>query len=130
MRLPSSCRTCPGSNGSIMLWAAAMRRIHLSLLMLIFWLLVVLDDDLGKDGRAVLGLTGNAGSHLAGDIAVDRGNGPIRIGDHGGLARICLLADADVERQAAQELHVVVLAHLLAAAAAEDVLRVAAVRAD
>jgi hypothetical protein len=36
MRWPSAAwRTCPGSNGSIMPCSVAMRRIHLSLLMLI-----------------------------------------------------------------------------------------------
>src|SRR4051812_7777183 len=35
MRRPSTERTCPASYGSIMRWASAMRRIHLSALMLI-----------------------------------------------------------------------------------------------
>src|SRR4051812_41521255 len=98
MRLPSTERTWPGSNGSIMPCASAMRRIHLSLLMLMGLpgrLLVVLDDDLREHGRAVLALACDARGHAPGAVAVDRRDRTVRIGHHGGLARIGLLADAD-----------------------------------
>src|SRR4029079_16156023 len=104
---------------------AAMRRIHLSLLMLIF-ASVVLDDDFREQRGTIFRLPGDARGHLAGDVAIDGRDRPFRIGPHGGLARIRLLSDADVERKSAQEFHVVVLAHLLPAAGAEDVLGVPA----
>src|SRR5258706_9679138 len=129
MRLPSTSRTWPASKGSIIPWAAAIRRIHLSLLMLIAFS-VVLDDDLGEYRRAVLRLARDARGHLARDVAVDGGDRALGVRNHAGLAGIGLLADADVERQRAEEFHVVVLAHLLAAAGAEDVLGVPALRAD
>src|SRR5690242_6619524 len=163
MRLPSTERTWPGSNGSIMRCSCAMRRIHLSLLMLMApcpwsravcaWAaggierrlvvrsndrpggparvpLVILDDDFRKYGGPVLRLLRDARGDLAGDVAVDRGDRPFRIGDDRGLARIGLLADPDVEREAPEHLHVVVLRHLLRPAGAEDMLRVAAMGAD
>src|SRR5258706_13160179 len=110
MRLPSTERTCPGSKGSIIPWLAAMRRIHLSLLMLIA-LSVVLDNDLGEHGRAVLRLARDARRHLARDVAVDGGDRTVGVRDHGGLAGVGRLADAAVEGQRAQDLHVVALSH-------------------
>ena len=69
------------------------------------------------------GLAARSPGRSARDLAVG-------IGDDRRPAGVRLLADADVERQPAQERHVVVAAHLLRAALAEDVLGVPAVRAD
>ena len=68
--------------------------------------------------------------HTAGDVAVAGGDGPFRLGHDGGRSRVGFLADADVERQRAQERQAVFLGHLLAAAAAENGLGMTAVRAD
>ena len=54
----------------------------------------------------------------------------VRIGDDRRAPGIRLLANVDVERKPAQERHVVIGAHLLAAALSEDRLRVPAIRAD
>src|ERR1700752_4976164 len=78
----------------------------------------------------ILGLPRDEYRRLARYFAIDVGNLPVWIRDHRWPAGVGLLADVDIERQRAEERHVVVLAHLLAAALAEDVLDMPAVRAD
>src|SRR5437868_2646010 len=90
----------------------------------------VLYNDVGKLRRHVASPLGDMDRHLARDRAVDLRNPSVRVRHDGGLARVGLLADADVERQAAQHVDAVFLAHPLAAACSEDMLFVAAVRAD
>ena len=77
--------------------------------------------------REIRRLLGDRDRHLARDVAVDLRDLAVGIGDHGRPAGVRLLADADVERQRAQERHLVVVAHPLRAALAEDVLGVPAV---
>src|SRR5713101_3529496 len=64
------------------------------------------------------------------DRPVDFRRPALGIGDHGRLARVGVLADIDVERQGPEKLGAVFPAHALGAALPEDVLLVAAVRAD
>ena len=54
----------------------------------------------------------------------------MRLGRNRGRARIHLLADTDIERQLAQHIDAVLLRHALSASGAENVLFMAAVRAD
>src|SRR5689334_2613774 len=90
----------------------------------------VLYDDLRERRGVVLRPLGDLDRHAAGDLLVDLRRAPVRVGHHGRTAGIGLLADMDVERQRPQQIDVVVLAHFLRAALAEDVLLVAALRAD
>ena len=133
--------TWPGSNGSIMPCSSAMRRIHLSDLMLTWCTFPLRTAEDGASGehtcsRQPLPAGGQAATarsaprssqpqrlvarparqpagRIAGDVAITRGQ--VRIGHrrHGRLAAVGLLADADVQRQAAQQRHVVLLAHAL-----------------
>ena len=59
-------------------------------------------------------------------MPVDLGDRTVRVADDGGLPRVGLLANANVEWKRAEVLDVVFLGHALAAALAEDVLGVAA----
>jgi hypothetical protein len=60
------------------------------------------------------------------DLFVCPGDGAVRVSYHRRISGICLLTDADVQRQAAQEFHVVIGAHLFAAARTKDMFFVAA----
>src|SRR5437773_12249476 len=64
------------------------------------------------------------------DRPVDLRRPTLRVGHHGRLARIRLLADCDVERQRAEQLGAVLAAHALGPALPEDVLLVTALGAD
>src|SRR5712671_8015971 len=102
MRWPFTSFTWPGSNGSIMRCSAAMRRIHLSDLMLIGARPrsgVLGDDDVRKlRGHVPRGLR-DLHREPAPDRPVDVRRPTVRVGDHGRLARVRLLTDGDVERQ-------------------------------
>src|SRR6185369_15017618 len=85
-----------------------------------------------EEGLRIRG--GRADAHPGGDRAGDRGQGASRrpglaLGD-GRHADVASLADRDVERDAAEEVDLVLLAEALAAAAPEDLGELAAVRAD
>src|SRR5690554_4633773 len=90
----------------------------------------VLDDDLGKLVGHVLGLLGDADRDLASDFAVDGGDAPVGRGVHRRGAGTRFSTDLHVQWQRAEEGHVVVGAHLLAAPRAEDAFLVAAVGTD
>src|SRR5579859_1201120 len=90
----------------------------------------ILDHDLGKHRAMVLGQFADAGRHFARDFLVDLRRTAVGLGDHGGPAGIGLFANLDVERQAAKDVHLVVLAHARGPSVAKDVLLVAAVGAD
>src|SRR5207237_3666950 len=90
----------------------------------------VLDDDVGKLAREIFGSLGDEHGRLAGDFLVDRRDLAVWVGDHGRPAGVSLLADLDVERQAAEERHLIVRAHALGAALAEDRFGMTAIRAD
>src|SRR5947207_5790360 len=90
----------------------------------------ILDDDAWKLGREILGLLRDENCGLARDLAIDVRDPAVRIGDDRRAAGVRLLANVDVERKPAQERHVVIGAHLLAAALSENRLRVPAIRAD
>src|SRR6266568_5303159 len=104
MRWPLSSFTCPGSKGSIMRRSAAIRRIHLSDLMLIGGEPsgVLGHDDVRKLRGHVPGGLRDLDRKPAPDRAVDLRRPTLRVGNHGRLARIRLLADCDVERQRAE----------------------------
>src|SRR5260370_1158474 len=110
--------------------SAAMRRIHLSDLIMAsragerggrsalpllscLPLLPILDDYIRKLPREVLGLLRHEDGSLARDLLVDRGDLAVGVGDNGRTSRVGLLPNADIERQAAEKRHVVVLAHAL-----------------
>ncbi len=80
-------------------------------------------------GGVVAALLSDFHRHGAGDGFVALGDGALRVGHHGGTAAVGLLADVDVQRQAAEIIHLEIKAHSLAAARAEDVLDMAAVGA-
>jgi hypothetical protein len=84
---------------------------------------------LGEGDRLVARLHRQAAGGLARDLAVGERDGRIRLGGHGRVAAVGLLADAQVQRQRAEQRHAVLLGDALAAALAEDVLGVAAVAA-
>src|SRR5487761_2346931 len=107
--------------------SSAMRRIHLSDLMLMSG---ILDDDFREQGGVILGEIGHLVGHAPRNRPVYRTDLALAVSDYGGIARIGLFADTDVERKRAQEFNVIVLAHLFPAARAEDGLLVSAVRAD
>src|SRR6185369_610935 len=81
-------------------------------------------------GREVLGLAGDLDCHLPRYALVHGRKLAVRVGHHGRLAAVGLLADLDVQRQRAQVIHAVLGRHALAAALAEDVLSVATFAAD
>src|SRR5580658_3106266 len=142
MRRPSTSRTWPASNGSIMACSRAMRRIQLSDLMLMSSCFCrsaarrarkvsgFLDDDLGKYAAAVARARRQRPGGAARHREVRLGARRIGGGNHRGTAAVGLGADVCIERQLAQQSPAIVARHALAAAAAEDVLAVAAVRAD
>src|SRR5947207_15438565 len=104
-RSPPWCLTCPGSNGSIMPCSAAMRRIQRSLLMLMVrpGASGVLDDDVGELDRLVARLQREPARGLARDLAVAPRERGIGLRRDRGPAAVGLLADADVERQRAEQ---------------------------
>src|SRR5437764_309873 len=141
--------TWAGSSGSVILWSAAMRRIHWSDLMDIASGSLtrcatvvkravlrrrrcsrVLDDDARELRRKIGGLLRDGHGNFARNGLVDLRRRTIGIRDDGGSTGIGLLANADIERQRAEKRHVVFAAHLFGAAFAEDVFGVTAVRAD
>src|SRR5687767_10700608 len=99
MRCPLRSRTWPGSNGSIMPCSSAMRRIHLSALML------MLSGVLDRDFRECLGTRPGRFELLRrprGDIQVGARERTVGLRHHRGAAAVGLLADADVQGQAAE----------------------------
>src|SRR6266571_3428812 len=132
MRWPLSSFTCPGSNGSIMRRSAAIRRIHLSDLMLIGDEPsgVLGHDDARKLRGHVPGRFRDLDRKPAPDRPVDIRRPALRVSYHGRLARVRLLADCDVERQGPEKLGAVLLAHALGPALPEDVFLVTALGAD
>src|SRR5690348_4828691 len=98
MRPPAACLTCPGSNGSI-IPPAAMRRIHLSDLMLMLLFSRVLYRNLGHGNRPVLRLQRQLRGGLARDLAITRGDVGIWNRGNGRIAAVGLFPDANVQRQ-------------------------------
>src|SRR5260221_12652485 len=127
MRWPFTSLTWPGSNGSIMRCSAAIRRIHLSDLMLIRSARsgVLGHDDVRKLGGHVPGGLRDLDRKPTPDRPVDLRRPALRVGHYGRLARVGLLADGDVERQRTEQLGAVLLAHALGPALPEDVFLVA-----
>src|SRR5438309_8071050 len=133
MRCPLTSFTCPGSKGSIMRRSAAIRRIHLSDLMLMGGASpsgVLGHDDVRKLRGHVPGGLRDLDRKPAPDRPVDLRRPALRVGDHGRLARVRLLADGDVERQCSEQLGAVFPAHALRPTLAEDVFLVTALGAD
>src|SRR5688500_9273757 len=100
----------------------AMRRIHLSALML------MLSGVLDRDLRKCLGARPGRFELLPrarGDVEIGARDGAVGLRHHRGTSAVGLLADADVERKAAEQLHAVLFGHTGAAAGAEQSLFVA-----
>src|SRR5690606_7299507 len=89
-----------------------------------------LEDDGRELRRTVLALLADAHRYPPGNPAIGLGDFAVGLGDHRGAAAVGLLANPDVERQPTRVLHPVFGSHLLPAAGAEDMLRVATVRTD
>src|SRR6476646_11121454 len=100
--------------------ASAMRRIHLSDLIVMDVARAcpatsrdtrsgggsrVLDDYVGKLRREILGLLRDENRDLARNRLVRVRDGAVRVGHDRRASRVRLLADVDVERQAAPERH-------------------------
>src|SRR3569832_510752 len=151
MRSPRRSRTWPDSKGSIMPWRSAMRRIHLSDLMLIeepfvrlcrctrhapssqrslFLCSGVLNDDVGKFAAVIARAQGQHRRHAPRDVAVNRRHLALGLGCHCRRAAVGLLAYLYIKRQGAEKNYAVLLGHALAAALAEDVFGMAALAAN
>src|SRR5262245_14895157 len=120
---PSTSRTWPGSNGSIMRCSRTMRRIHLSALMLMG------SGVLHHDARKCLVVAGarsqprgRASCHMA----IGAGDRPLGVRRHDRLARVGKLADSQIQRQLTEERHLVLGGKPRSPAGTEDVLFVAA----
>src|SRR5215210_3970518 len=108
----------------------AARALPAPLTSLLSSLSSILNHDLRKRRRVILLLLGDLDGDAACDLPVDLCGTAVGIRHHGGHPGIRLLADLDVQRQRAEQLDAVILAHALAATCAEDPLLMAAVAAD
>src|SRR4051812_1397654 len=106
-----------------------MRRIQWSDLMVIVFS-ALFYNDLREQAAAITRAPCKRTRRATGGIEIRFGARRIGRGDHARFAAIGFFADLRVERQLAEQLHVVLLGHALAAASTEDVLDVAAVRTD
>src|SRR5580658_5833717 len=130
MRWPLTWRTCPASNGSIMPWEAAMRRIQLSDLMLILSPLSGrFDDDIRKQDAAIARAPRQGRGRAPGHLEIQLRAARVRLGNHRGSAAIGILADARIQGQLTQQPHPGLRGHARTAAGAEDMLGVATVGA-
>ncbi|CAG9197453.1 hypothetical protein BGLA2_1250004 [Burkholderia gladioli] len=89
-----------------------------------------MNHDRGEFRAHVLRALGDRDRHLPRDLAIARRHRGIGRGGHGRRAAVGLLADRDVQRQAAKHRHAVVGRHARGAPRAEHVFLVPAVRAD
>src|SRR5207245_2279093 len=92
--------------------------------------LCILNNDTGKLCREVLGFLRDKNCRLTRDFLVDRSDRPVRVGDDSWPSRVRLFTNPNVQWQAPEKWHVVVAAHPLCAAFAENMLGVPAIRAD
>src|SRR3974390_1431361 len=115
MRCPATSRTCPGSNGSIILWSPAMRRIQRSDLIIPPPGVAsgVLYHDVRELGRHVAPELGDPHCDAARDPAIGLRRRALRVGRDRRVPGVGLFSDADVERQLAEQLRAVIAAHLL-----------------
>src|SRR5690606_34261748 len=86
------------------------------------------DDDSWKLRRVVLGCQRQARGHTARDVTVTLREFALGLGDDRRVTTVGLLADPDVERQRAEERHLILRGEPLTAACAEQVFLVPAVR--
>ncbi|KAG0192387.1 hypothetical protein DFQ28_009340 [Apophysomyces sp. BC1034] len=90
----------------------------------------ILDHDGRKFRAHVARQLRDADRDPARDVTIDASDAPVRVGGHSRASSVGLLANADVQRQAAEQWHIILPADALAAAGAEDMLGVAAMGAD
>src|SRR3954463_6713213 len=100
-------RTWSAAYGSIILFCSAMRRIHLSDLMLIALYLTLFDHDLREHAGTVLRSPGERGRRAARHLEIRRGMERSGRGDHRGHATIRFRAHSRIQRQLAEQLHAI-----------------------
>src|SRR3954463_12258075 len=80
----------------------------------------VLDHDFWKCAAMIFREFRDAGGNLAGDLPIDLCRATVGIGNHSGLAGICLFTNPDVQRKAAKHVDLVILAHARCPALPKD----------
>src|SRR5260221_3183619 len=121
-------RTWPAAKGSIMPAVAAMWRIQVSDLMLMR-ASALLDDDVRKRAATIAPAPRQGAGGMAGHLDIGGRARRARRAHHRGRAAVRLLPHPRVQRKLSEQLHAVLCGHARAAAGAEDVLRVSALRA-